>query len=65
MYTIEDSFEYQMKKIITEIKKDFPELSTLDSEVLQDKLWSGQFAVEFARKVLDACYDYSGDELFK
>ena len=49
--TIEDDFEYQMERIITDFKKRF-ELEGLDAE-------------EFGRAVLERCVEYSGDELFE
>jgi hypothetical protein len=61
--TIEDDFEYQMERIITDFKKRF-ELEGLDAEELQDKIWKDH-AEEFGRAVLERCVEYSGDELFE
>jgi len=66
--TIEQDFEYQMKRLITKFKKD-NELEELDAEELQEKLWGKQgeknyLTIEFARAVLEMCNNYSGDELF-
>lgn len=61
--TIEDDFEYQMKKVIEKIKNDYS-LKHLDAEKLRDKIWE-YYATEFGRAVLEACNEYSGDELFE
>lgn len=61
--TIEDDFEYQMKRVITDFKKRF-DLENLNAEELQDKIWE-EHAEEFGRAVLERCGEYSGDELFE
>ena len=55
VFTQEDDFEYQMEKIIEKTKKDYPELTNLSADDLQDKLWSEKYAIQFARNVLDFC----------
>ena len=66
--TIESDFEYRMKKIINKFKKDY-KLEYLTAEELQEKMWGdardNQLAAEFGRKVLEACNEFSGDELFE
>ena len=61
--TIESEFDYQMERIISKFKKDY-ELEELNAEELQDKIWT-DLAKEFGREVLEACNNYSGDELFE
>ena len=61
--TIESDFEYQMSKIVKKFKKDY-DLEGLDAEELQDKIWK-DLAAEFGKEVLQACNDFSGDELFE
>ncbi len=61
--TVEGDFEYQMKKIISKFRKDY-ELTNLNAEELQDKIWI-DLAAEFGRAILEACNEFSGDELFE
>lgn len=63
IHTIEQEYEYRMKKIIEKFVKDY-ELGELNSEELQDKIWS-EYAEEFAHAVIEDMMDYSGDELFE
>ncbi|MFA7157398.1 MAG: hypothetical protein WC123_06900 [Bacilli bacterium] len=69
IHTIEQDFEYQMERLMTNFKKD-NDLEELDAEDLQEKLWGKQgeknlLTIEFARAVLEMCSNYSGDELFE
>lgn len=69
IHTIEQDFDYQMKKLMTKFKAD-NDLEELDAEELQEKLWGKQgeknyLTIEFARAVLEMMSNYSGDELFK
>lgn len=61
--TIEEDFEYQMRNVINKFKKDF-ELEELTGEEIQEKIWN-KYSKEFGRAVLEACNNYSGDELFE
>lgn len=63
IHTIEEEFEYQMKKIITKFKKDF-DLNDLNAEELQEKIWN-DLSKEFGRYVLEGCNEYSGDDFFE
>lgn len=67
--TIEQDFEYQMKRLMTKFKKD-NDLEELNAEELQEKLWGKQgeknyLTIEFTRAVLEMMSNYSGDELFE
>ena len=61
--TIECDFEYQMKKIIEKFKNDW-DLQDLTAEELQEKIWVS-LSAEFGKAVLEACNNFSGDELFE
>ena len=61
--TTEEDYEYRMKNIMQKFVKDY-ELEGLNSEELQDKIWS-EYAEEFAHAVLQDMNDFSGDELFE
>lgn len=61
--TIEEDYEYRMKNIMKKFVKDYG-LGELNSEELQDKIWS-EYAEEFAHAVLQDMADFSGDELFE
>jgi RNase P/RNase MRP subunit POP5 len=61
--TIEEDFEYQMREVINKFKKDF-KLEELTGEEIQEKIWN-KYSKEFGRAVLEACNNYSGDELFE
>ena len=63
IHTIEQEYEYRMKNIMEKFVKDY-ELGELNSEELQDKIWS-EYAEEFAHEVLQDMNDFSGDELFE
>lgn len=63
--TIEEDFEYQMKGVITKFRKDY-NLKDLDAEEFQEKVWKDKnLSVQFGRAIIEACNDYSGDELFE
>jgi len=61
--TIEEDFDYQMGKVIKKFKRNFG-LEGLNAEEVQDRIWE-EYAEEFGKAVLDACAEYSGDELFE
>lgn len=61
--TIEEDYEYRMKKIIRKFVKDF-EFEKLNSDELQEKLWN-DYSKEFAHAVLEDMSEYAGDELFE
>lgn len=63
IHTIEQEYEYRMKNIMEKFVKDYG-LGELNSEELQDKIWS-EYAEEFAHAVLQDMADFSGDELFE
>jgi len=63
MYTLDSQFEYQMKKIINKFVNDY-DLQDLTAEELQEKLWVS-LAAQFGQAVLQACNEFSGDELFE
>lgn len=63
IHTVEENYEYRMKNIMEKFVKDY-ELGELNSEELQDKIWS-EYAEEFAHAVIEDMMDYSGDELFE
>lgn len=63
IHTIEEDYEYRMKNIMKKFVKDYG-LNELNSEELQDKIWS-EYAEEFAHAVLQDMVDFSGDELFE
>jgi hypothetical protein len=62
--TQESLYEYQIKKVIIEFKKQNEDLKNLSGEVLQSEIWSNH-AEEFGRAVLENINDFSGDELFE
>ena len=64
IHTIEEDYEYRMKKIMEKMVDWYDELKGLDSEELYDKIWS-DYAKEFGRAVLEDMNDFSGDELFE
>lgn len=63
IHTVEEDYEYRMKNIVRKFVKDY-ELERLNTEELQDKLWS-EYSKEFAHAVLQDMNDFSGDELFE
>ena len=63
IHTVEENYEYRMKNIMEKFVRDY-ELGELNSEELQDKIWS-EYAEEFAHAVIEDMMDYSGDELFE
>ena len=63
IHTVEENYDYRMKNLVKKFVKDYgPE--KLNSEELQDKIWS-EYAEEFAHTVLQDMTDFSGDELFE
>lgn len=63
--TIEENFDYQMKKVIAKFKEDF-ELEELTAEEFQEEVWEDErLCAEFGRAVMETCNYYSGDELFE
>lgn len=64
IHTIEENFEYQMKQIVKEMKRQYEDLAELDAEELQDEIWKN-YSKEFGRMVMERCNEYSGDEIFE
>ena len=62
-HTIEENYDYRMKRLIKKFVKDY-ELENLNAEELQNKLWD-DYSKEFARVVLEDMQEFSGDELFE
>lgn len=66
IYTIEDDFDYQFKRIIKKMKEDYPELEDLSSDDLQEAIWKDKNMCEsFTHKMLEKAYEYGGDEIFE
>ena len=63
IHTIEENYDYRMKRLINKFVKDY-ELENLSAEELQDKLWN-EYSKEFAQTVLEDMQEFSGDELFE
>ena len=63
IHTIEENYDYRMKRLIKKFVKDY-ELENLNAEELQDKLCD-DYSKEFARAVLEDMQEFSGDELFE
>mgnify|MGYP000171782521 CR=1 FL=1 len=63
VHTIEENYDYRMKRLIKKFVKDY-ELENLNAEELQNKLWD-DYSKEFARVVLEDMQEFSGDELFE
>jgi len=63
IHTIEENYDYRMKRLIKKFVKDY-ELENLNAEELQDKLWN-EYSKEFAQAVLEDMQEFSGDELFE
>lgn len=63
VHTIEENYDYRMKRLIKKFVKDY-ELENLSAEELQDKLWN-EYSKEFAQAMLEDMQEFSGDELFK
>ena len=62
IHTIEENYDYRMKRLIKKFVKDYG-LENLNAEELQDKLWN-EYSKEFAQAVLEDMQEFSGDELF-
>ena len=62
--TIEEDYEYRMKRIVENFVKQYNELQGIDAEELQDKIWN-DYAKEFGHAVLEDISEFSGDELFE
>lgn len=63
IHTIEEDYEYRMRRIITEMMNAYNELQELSPSEVQEKLWT-DYAKEFGRMVLDDMVDFADDELF-
>lgn len=63
IHTIEENYDYRMKRLIKKFVKDY-ELENLNAEELQDKLWN-EYSKEFAQAVLEDMQEFFGDELFE
>ena len=62
--TIESEYEYRMQCIMKEMFERFNELKELNCEELQEEMFKEEYALEFAKIVLQDMYSLSGDELF-
>ena len=65
IHTVEENYEYRMKRIMEDFLDDHEELKKLDVDELQDKLWEAEYAKEFGRAVIEDMMRFSGDELFE
>ena len=65
IHTIEEDYEYRMKRIMEDFLEDYPELKGLDVDELQDKLWEPEYAKAFGRAVMEDMSSFAGDELFE
>lgn len=63
VHTIEENYDYRMKRLIKKFVKDYG-LENLNAEELQDKLWN-EYSKEFAQAMLEDIQEFSGDELFE
>ena len=63
IHTIEENYDYRMKKIMESFVEDYDDLKGLNPEELYDKMWE-DYAKEFGRAVLEDMNDFAGDELF-
>ena len=64
IHTIEEDYEYRMKRIMEDFLEDYPQLKGLDADELQDQLWT-EYAKEFGRAVMEDMSSFAGDELFE
>ena len=65
IHTVEENYEYRMKRIMEDFLDDHEELKKLDVDELQDKLWEAEYAKEFGRAVIEDMMSFAGDELFE
>ena len=65
IHTVEEDYEYRMKRIMEDFLDNYPELKELDVDELQDKLWEPEYAKAFGRAVIEDMMSFSGDELFE
>ena len=63
IHTIEENYDYRMKKIMESFVEDYDDLKGLNPEELYDKMCE-DYAKEFGRAVLEDMNDFAGDELF-
>lgn len=63
--TIESEYDYRMQGIMERFLKQNEELSELNAEELQDKMWEESYAVSFAHMVMEDMQEWSGDDLFE
>lgn len=64
--TTEDSFEYNIKKVLKKLKEEYPHLRNQSSETLQDEMWNSRDLQEsFTRKMIEQALEYGGDEIFE
>ena len=64
IHTVEENYDYRMKKIMESFVEDYDDLKGLNPEELYDKMWE-EYAKEFGRAVLEDMNDFAGDELFE
>lgn len=67
--TIEENYEYRMKKLIKKFVydyelRDYKFRDVTNPEELQELLYNN-YAIEFAHAVLDDMSEFAGDELFE
>lgn len=65
IHTLDEGYEYRLKKILKEFVSKNRELQDLDTEKLQDALWSEDYVIDFGRAILEDMQTYAGDELFE
>ena len=65
IHTVEENYEYRMKRIMEDFLDDHEELKKLDVDELQNRLWEPLYAKEFGRAVIEDMMSFAGDELFE
>lgn len=63
MPTIEEKYEYRLKRIIGSLVAQHGDLQRLPPDKLQDAIWN-DYAKEFGHAVLEDMFEFGGDELF-
>lgn len=63
--TIEEDYEYRMKKIMKKFMADYgEEFKGLSADEVQGKMWT-DFSSRFGKMVLEDMYDFAGEEYFE
>lgn len=63
---IEEEFEYNIKQVVKEMRKENEELSGLSADEFQDTVWKdGYYCEQFAHKVIEKMFEWSGDNAFE